>query len=274
MNERFTLTLLLAVYLLLLSSCAEQVVADKIPPHQIFKIQSKVLSETRVISVWTPPNYENSGLVYPVLYMPDGGLKEDFPHIANTLSELVRAGKIKPLILIGIENTERHRDLTGATRVEYEATLAPATDGSTPFRSFIKDELFSQVTRRYRVNEHRAIVGESLAGLFTVETFFLDPSMFEIYIAMDPSIYWNKSILVTSAAKQLTKLPKDINFKLWFAGSDAEDIYINTDQLAKELTSNAPKNLKWNYLPQPKEHHNTIFRATKERAFIWGLWSD
>ena len=63
---------------------------DPIPPHDNFKIESTHLNETRVINVWTPPNYKTSTDSLPVIYMPDGGVvMEDFPHIANTISKLV-----------------------------------------------------------------------------------------------------------------------------------------------------------------------------------------
>jgi predicted alpha/beta superfamily hydrolase len=252
-------------------SCQETPLVDPIPAYEILKIDLKILNETRVITIWTPPSYAKSDNSFPVLYMPDGGIGEDFPHIANTISVLIDKGKITPLILVGIENTDRHRDLTGPSTVEAEAEIAPLSDGSSEFRKFIRTELFPEIESRYRVNNKKAIVGESLAGLFIVETFFLEPEMFDIYLAMDPAIYWNDHDLVRKAAERLNSFP-DRPVKLWFAGSDAWDIAEYTDKLAEIFKKEAPEQVTWSYLPQPKEHHNTIFRATKEKAFLWGLW--
>ncbi len=254
-------------------SCSQQTTPDPIPPHETFNIKSMVLGETRVITVWTPPNYSASENSYPVLYMLDGGVHEDFPHIANTISDLVARGEIAPLLIVGIENTERRRDLTGPSEVEADAEIAPIGDGSSIFRNFIQTELFPEVAKRYRVNNERAIVGESVAGLFIVETLLLRPQLFNIYIAMDPSLWWNNHTLVRNALVPLKAMPEK-PIKFWFAGSDAEDIFQYTDQLSKVLKSDTPKNLDWVYLPQPKEHHNTIFRATKEKAFLWSLWKN
>jgi predicted alpha/beta superfamily hydrolase len=265
------LILISIVFTVLNFSCQESRPADPVPPHEIIKIESAVLGETRVITVWTPPTYATSDTTFPVLYMPDGGIGEDFPHIANTISALIGQGKIAPLILVGIENTDRHRDLTGPSTVEAEAEIAPLSDGSSKFRKFIRTELFPEIESRYRVNNKRAIVGESLAGLFIVETFFLEPEMFDIYLAMDPAIYWNDHDLIRKAAERLNSFPGR-PIKIWFAGSDAWDISEHTDALAEIFKKDAPGNVSWKYLPQPKEHHNTIFRATKERAFLWGLW--
>lgn len=270
---RFTKILFLLCYAGLIFCCKQATSADKIPPHEIFEIDSKSLSETRVISVWTPPSYKISKGIYPVLYMPDGGIQEDFPHIANTISDLVERGEIAPLIIVGIENTERRRDLTGPSIVSADAEIAPVSDGSSKFREFIRLELFPEISRRYRVNNQKAIVGESAAGLFVVETFFRQPQMFDIYLSMDPALYWNDQELVRNSSERL-KTMSQRNIKFWFAGSDAGDIFPHTKKLATILEADAPINLVWTYLPQPKEHHNTIFRATKEIAFRWGLWAN
>lgn len=115
---------------------------DPIPQHDTFKIQSKQVGEERVINVWTPENYVESTDSLPVMYMADGGIAEDFPHIANTLAKLIKEKKIKPLILVGIENTQRRRDLTGFTTVAKDKEIAPVVGGSEKFRAFIKRRTF------------------------------------------------------------------------------------------------------------------------------------
>jgi predicted alpha/beta superfamily hydrolase len=165
--------------------------AEPVPPHQSFTLESTTLKETRRINVYMPPGYDAAGSKrYPVLYMPDGGVQEDFPHIATTVDTAIRAGELRPLILAGIENTERRRDMTGPTEVAEDRKIAPRVGGSAAFRGFIRDELMPQVRRRYRVTDETAIIGESLAGLFIVETFFAQPKLFGTYIALSPSLWW------------------------------------------------------------------------------------
>ena len=72
---------------------------DPIPNHETFTIDSKYVNEKRVITVWFPDEYKNSTDSLPVLYMLDGGIKEDFPHIANTLSELIKLSDSDVVIL-------------------------------------------------------------------------------------------------------------------------------------------------------------------------------
>jgi hypothetical protein len=243
---------------------------DPIPEHETFKIQSKQVGEERVINVWTPSNYKGNSDSLPVMYMADGGIKEDFPHIANTLAKLIQENKIKPLILVGIENTQRRRDLTGFTEVEKDKEIAPIVGGSEKYRAFINDELFPEISKRYRTTAEKSIIGESASGLFVMETFFLKPEMFDNYIAFDPSLWWNNHYLVRTAKEHLSKFP-NTEKRVWFAGSDAEDVSPFTKELANILSSENTPNLKWKFSDEPKEKHTTIFRATKEKAIIWTL---
>lgn len=139
---------LLTVILFLTSCSNASQPNDPIPEHETFKIQSKQVGEERTINVWTPDDYKTTSDSLPVMYMADGGVKEDFPHIANTLAKLIKEKKIKPLILIGIENTERRRDLTGFTEVKKDKEIAPIVGGSEKFRAFIKDELFPEINKK------------------------------------------------------------------------------------------------------------------------------
>src|SRR6185436_8406661 len=177
---------------------------EPVPPHESFTVESAALKETRRINVYTPPGYGTAEATrYPVLYMPDGGLQEDLPHVATSVDTAIRAGEMRPLILVGIENTERRRDMTGPTEVEEDRKIAPRVGGSAAFRRFISDELIPEVRRRYRVTDETAIIGESLAGLFIVETFFLQPELFDTWIALSPSLWWNDEELVRKAGERL-----------------------------------------------------------------------
>jgi len=244
---------------------------DPIPAHDEFIIESQQLGETRNINVWAPPEYKTSRDALPVMYMPDGGIvDEDFPHVANTLAELIQAKKIPPVILVGIANTQRRRDLTGFTNVAKDKKIAPIVGGSEKFRAFIKEELFPEINKRYRTAAEGSIIGESLAGLFVEETFLLTPDMFDNYIAFDPSLWWNDRYLVRSAKEYLSKFPPH-DKKIWIAGSGTKGISKNVKKFAEILRTVNLANVMWKYAPEPKEEHGTIFRATKEKAIIWTL---
>lgn len=261
---------LILIVFILIGCGGAPIYNDPVPEHDNFTIASSLVNEPRVISVWKPKNYEGGTDSFPVLYMADGGIKEDFPHIANTLSKLIDEKQIPSIILVGIENTERGRDLTGFSEVEADAGYCPLTDGAKNFRAFITDELFSEIDKRYRVTNEKGLIGESLSGLFVMETFFLTPKAFDFYIAMDPSLWWNDHYLEKNASALLNGFP-DKKIRLWFAGSGAEDISKHTNNLASTLEKIVPNGLMWKYSDEPNEKHNTIFRATKEKALIWAL---
>lgn len=202
--------------------------------------------------------------------MADGGTQEDFPHIANTLDTLIKANKIPPVLLVGITNTQRRRDLSGPTTVAKDKEIAPVVGGASQFRAFIQKELIPEINKKYRVKSTKGIIGESLSGLFVTETFSLQPDLFDFYIAFDPSLWWNNRYLLNEAPKLLQNFPASPKV-FWFAGSSAKDIYKNVQQLNQILADQNISNLKWNYSNEKKEKHHTIFRATKEKALIWTL---
>lgn len=244
---------------------------DPIPKHETFNVESKLLGEPRVINIWKPEGYvPTDSDTVNVLFMLDGGIKEDFPHVANTLDTLVKGKKIQPIILVGIENTQRRRDLTGPTTVKGDKEIAPVVGGSAQFSAFVRDELFPEINSRLGNVGKRGIIGESLAGLFVTETFLENPNMFDFYIAFDPSLWWNDRFLVKHTDSLLNAFPQSQKV-FWFAGSNAEDISGNTDTLSKILTARNLPNLVWQFSNEKGETHKTIFRATKEKALVWAL---
>src|SRR6476619_2225985 len=159
---------------------AQEAPPDPVPSHDTLMLASRAVGETRRINVHTPRAYDSADtLRFPVLYMPDGGLDEDFPHVVSTIDSLIALGAIRPVIVVGVPNTQRRRDLTGPTRIATDSAIAPRVGGSAAFRDFWRDELVPAVDARYRTTSERAIVGESLAGLFIVETLLREPSLFD-----------------------------------------------------------------------------------------------
>ncbi|HJR06859.1 MAG TPA: alpha/beta hydrolase-fold protein [Pyrinomonadaceae bacterium] len=234
---------------------------------ETFTIDSKILSETRRINVYLPPGYtESPGARLPVLYMPDGGIAEDFLHVAGLVQVSVGNATMRPFLLVGIENTERRRDMTGPTENEDDKKIAPRVGGSAAFRKFIRDELMPQVKARYRTTGETAIVGESLAGLFIMETFLLEPDLFDTYIAFDPSLWWNNQKLVNGAGERLAARPK-LKKTLYFASSGDSGLADVAQRLTEVLGKSAPPGVSWHYERMPDEKHSTIYHPAALKAF-------
>ena len=232
---------------------------------ETFTIQSRALGEARRINVYLPPAYAKSPDVrLPVLYMPDGGIGEDFLHVAGLVEVSAGNGTMRPFLLVGIENTQRRRDLTGPTQSAEDKKIAPQVGGSAAFRRFVRSELMPVVDTRYRTTTETAIMGESLAGLFVVETFFVEPDLFDTYIAFDPSLWWNNNELVNRAVDRL-RVSGNRHRTLYLASS-GEDFSRLTNQLAELLGKNAPANLTWHYERMPSESHATIYHPAALQA--------
>lgn len=235
---------------------------------ETFTIESVTLGEIRTINVYLPPPYAaDSAVRLPVLYMPDGGIGEDFLHVAGLVQVSVGNGTMRPFILVGIENTARRRDLTGPTTVEDDRKIAPVVGGSTAFREFIRTELMPSIRSRYRTTDESAIVGESLAGLFIVETLLLEPEMFDTYIAFDPSLWWNGGALVRRATGMLDRL----SGKRVYLAASRDDVDRLTQRLAEVMTAGAPGDATWHYQPMPEERHATIYHPAALKAFRWAF---
>jgi len=241
--------------------------ADTIPAHESLIVASRELGENRLINVYTPPGYAATRRAYPVLYMPDGALDEDFPHIVSTIDSLIRLKRIRPVLVVGIPNTQRRRDLTGPTTVHSDSTIAPRVGGSAAFRRFIRRELMPEIRRRYRCSDETGIVGESLAGLFVVETLLLEPALFRHYIAFDPAIWWNNKELVRTAEARLARFPPGRR-QLYLGAANTPGIGEETRELAGILKAHAPRALAWSFESRPDLEHSTIFRALAPGAFV------
>ena len=245
-------------------SLAQGALQDASPPAALavgetFTLRSKVLGEVRRINVYAPPAYTDSAAVrLPVLYMPDGGIAEDFLHVAGLLQVSIGNGTMRPFLLVGIENTQRRRDLTGPTQSPSDRKIAPRVGGSAAFRAFIRSELMPVVNARYRTTGETAIMGESLAGLFVVETLFAEPALFDTYIAFDPSLWWNGGALANGPGPRWST-----------GGGRAKSLYLSVSgepslatlvpQLADTLRKSAPPNLMVYFHPMPHETHGTIY---------------
>ena len=103
-----------------------------------------------------------------------------------------------------------------------------------------------------------------------METFLIQPSSFDFYIAFDPSLWWNNHNYDVNASKYLKNLPAKTT-KLWFATSSAEGMSNGGKNLISAFEKIPSNQLNWKYSDEPNEQHNTIFRASIEKAIIWAL---
>lgn len=239
---------------------------------QSLTMESKILGQTRRINVHLPPGYATSGKTYPVLYLLDGGEKEDFPHIAGLAQLGELSWTYREIIVVGIEGVDRRHDLTHPTSVAKEKADYPTTGGSAAYRRFLAEELKPWVAARYRVSGESAIIGESLAGLFVVETFLKQPTLFDAYIAASPSLWWSDQALAREAAADLAQWPAGGPRKLYLTiGDEGTTMQEGVDKVVAAINAAKPAGLTFVYDPMHQEHHSTVYHPAALKAFR-GVW--
>jgi hypothetical protein len=185
-------------------------------------IKSSVLGEERTILVRTPAAYETNKLAYPVLYMTDGDAHIN--HTASTIEFLARNGRMSEMIVVGITNTDRTRDLTPTKATGPNAAQFPTAGGSDNFLKFIETEVIPEVEKRYRVQPYRVLAGHSFGGLFTIHALITRPELFNSYVAVSPSLQWSDEATL-KRAEEFFKTRKELNATLFASlGNEPGDI--------------------------------------------------
>ena len=221
------------------------------------QIHSKVLDETRTLLIATPDGYDQETERYPVLYMLDG--EENFVQAVGIVQSLAEGDRIPPILVVGIGNTERERDLAPHTEVELEIRFHPKSGGANEFLKFISNELIPYVDLHYRTRPYKILVGHSLGGLFAVYALASDPRLFNAYIAIDPTtLSWNNGSVIAKAQtafKSLKELPSD----LYVAATDESGAALSTiHRLGQTLEEARLKGFRWTFKQMPDETHNSI----------------
>lgn len=223
---------------------------------QSHKLPSAIMGGARTINVWLPPGYTEGKQRYPVLYLLDGGVEQDFHHISGLAQLGTIVGTTRDMIVVGIESVDRRNELAFpvATDAKLKADY-PTAGQSERFRRFIAAELKPWVERSYRTSGEDALIGESLAGLFVVETMLRAPDLFDDWIAISPSLWWDNEALVKAAPGLLAKA----RGRLWLTVANEQGMGVAP--FAAMLKDSAPGTLNLIYAPRPDETHATIYHG-------------
>lgn len=245
------------VFLLSLSSAA----FAQLPTGTVTRVtlKSTVLGEDRVMLVRTPVGYETNKLRYPVLYMTDGD--GHMGHTASTIEFLLRNDRMADLIVVGITNTDRTRDLTPA-----KSTLKnpagevqfPTAGGADNFLKFIETELIPHIEKEYRVQPYRILAGHSFGGLFTIHTMISKPGLFNSYVAVSPSLQWADSEAL-KRAETFFKNQKQLKATLYVSlGDEPREIGDSFQSLREILGKTSIKDFEWQADHMTDEDHGSV----------------
>ncbi|MDP6653247.1 MAG: alpha/beta hydrolase-fold protein [Gammaproteobacteria bacterium] len=215
--------LLLLACLGLLLGCQPEAVEElaaesgsEINIGHIEQFDSAILGEERDLWIYIPSSADdpaNTDKYYPVLYLLDGSAHfHSVTGIVQKLGASRDGNSITPeMVVVAIPNTDRTRDLTPTHVDEPEDNTS---GGGEDFLDFIEFELIPYIEGRYPVNDYRSFIGHSLGGLMVIESLVTRPHVFENYLAIDPSLWWDDQAILRKAEAALVE--RDFSGKALF----------------------------------------------------------
>lgn len=257
--------LLIPLLLLLVQLQAQKAAPLSIGETHTFR--SEILRENRTVNIYLPKGYDPAvNKHYPVIYLLDGAMDEDFLHIAGLTQFLTMIDTLPPSILVGIANVDRKRDFTYPSTVKELKQKYPTTGGAANFIAFLSQELQPFVKKHYKVNDSTTLIGQSLGGLLATSILLKQPDMFMNYVIISPSLWWDEGSLLTMAPF-LISTRKDIHAHVFIAvGDEGEQMQDDATRLATVLQDARQKGLYTNFLYMPKETHLTILHNSVYKA--------
>lgn len=232
------------------------------------EIQSAILSEQRVLNVYLPEGYKEKDTTrYPVVYVLDGGLDEDFIHIVGLyqFNSFPWVARVAPSIVVGIANTDRKRDMTFPTNDTGDRRRYPTTGHSDKFIGFLEKEVQPYVHKKFRTTGSKTLIGESLAGLLAAEILLKHPAMFNKYIIVSPSLWWDNGSLLNAPTAALQRaLPDKTTVYIGVGkegltpGTTPRVMEVDANVLADKIGALKNKDLTVHFDYLPQEDHATI----------------
>ncbi|WP_149208173.1 alpha/beta hydrolase [Flavobacterium johnsoniae] len=243
----------------------------------IDEIQSKELGENRILNIYLPEGYNpKDAEKYPVIYLLDGSANEDFIHISGLVqfNSFEWINQVPKSIVVGIATVDRKRDFTFATTLEKDKKRYPTTGHSDKFIAFIEKELQPFIDKKYKTTESKMIIGQSLGGLLSSEILLKKPSLFNKYVIVSPSIWWDNGSILNIDSQILQenfKQPTEIYIAVGKEGLTPTEIprvmEVDANLLAEKIQASKNKNIKVFFDYFPNENHGTILHLAVFNSF-------
>jgi predicted alpha/beta superfamily hydrolase len=178
----------------------------KLPPDTkpfvlgvIDEVQSTILSQKRQLNIYLPDGFNPADTTrYPVIYLLDGSADEDFIHTVGIIqfNNFSWINRVPKSIVVGIANIDRKKDFTFQSGSNDDKKLIPTSGNSAKFIDFIEKELQPFISKKYKGGSSRMLIGQSLGGLLATEILLTRPAMFDRYVIISPSIWWDDASLL------------------------------------------------------------------------------
>ena len=191
------------------NSVENEIQENEIVVGQVESIHSEILDESREFWINIPESAKDSSSYktkYPVLYLLDG--PSNFKSVTAIIEHLSSNMIVPEMIIVGIANTNRSLDLT-PTKVDVDFmsgdSIPYSTGGGNKFLDFIEKELIPHVEDKYPATNYKTFVGHSFGGLSVISALINRKELFNNYVAIDPSLWWDNRAFLNVADTILTK---------------------------------------------------------------------
>ncbi len=231
-------------------------------------IHSNILNENRTLNIYLPDGYqENDTASYPVIYLLDGAADEDFIHVVGLIQfyTFPWIEQVPNSIVVGIANTDRRRDFTYPSTFKSDIELSPTSGHSDTFIFFLEKELQPYIRKTFRTTSSRMIIGQSLGGLLATEILFKKPTLFDKYLIISPSLWWDDASLLKLKPELLKpdfQHTLDIYIGVGKEGLGPGEIphvmEVDANVLADMIKSSESKNVRVYFDYLPDKDHATI----------------
>ena len=244
--------------------------AEAYPFGLVERFHSSVLGEERTVNIHLPSGYAaDTVAAYPVIFLLDGSAHEDFLHVVGGLqfASYPWIQWMPPSIVVGIANVDRKRDFTCPTSVAEEKAQYPTTGGSEAFLTFIATELIPFIDSNYRSAPDRMLIGQSLGGLFATEVLMKRPELFQRYLIVSPSLYWDDGSVLelpTTFLSDTAKAPRQVYVAV---GKEHPIMVKGAKSLTTLLRKNSSIEVGFQHLKE-FDHANILHRAVMD-GFRW-----
>ncbi len=234
---------------------------------EIREINSTILGEKRILNVHLPAQYDSSKS-YPVIYLLDGSAQEDFLHIVGLAQFFNMQYTMPEMIIVGIANVDRKRDFTFPTTNADLKKEFPTTGGSEKFIQFIEKELQPFITQNYKTTKDNYLIGQSLGALLASEILLKKPTLFNHYLIVSPSLWWDDESLLKLAENTISKTDYTNVYVYLAVGSDEPKIMVkDANSFYKALIKSNSKDFTVNFMKLDKENHATVLHQAINEAF-------
>ena len=232
-------------------------------------IKSQVLKEDRTVYIQLPESYAKSSGYhrYPVLYVRDGGkFFQSFAGAVQHLS-LDATPHVPEMIVVAIPETDRVRDssstrsLQGFTGKRDEGFAS--SGGGDNFLRFLEQELVPYIDKEFSTSSYRIYCGYSFTGLSVIDAFLDKDPLFDAFLMIDPSWWWDDYVMEKRAAAELAGRKFD-RAQLFIAASGEpypEKYFIkarDVESLAVILRKTNPAGLEWKFQRYTDESHHSM----------------